>query len=440
VGKGKMGVRFLGAIREAFEESNLPYRVDVLDWFALTPEFQAIIEQGYEVIYSPQKNGDNAWSHVRLGDVVRTNASLYSEKESWQSVKYLDTGSISENKIEQIQTIDLKKEKLPSRAKRKVNKNDIVYSTVRPIQRHYGILKNIPENFLVSTGFTTISATEKTDSAFIYYYLTQKEIVEYLQTLAEQTVSTYPSIKSSDIENLQVNLPPLPTQRAIAATLSCLDDKIDLNNRINANLEAQAQAIFKSWFVDFEPFKDGEFVDSELGKIPKGWRVGKLSDLVNIKYGKAHQSLNAGEFPVYGSGGLMRYAEKYLYDKESVLIPRKGTLNNSMYITEPFWTVDTMFFTEMKIQNISTYIYQFIKRKDLASMNAGTAVPSMTTEILNALNILIPPHNVLQKFSDIVSTLYDKQKANQKKSRTLAAIRDTLLPKLMSGELEVEND
>jgi type I restriction enzyme S subunit len=230
---------------------------------------------------------DSKWQKVRLGDVIRTNASLYSEKENWQSVKYLDTGSISENKIEQIQTIDLNKEKLPSRAKRKVNKNDIVYSTARPIQRHYGMLKSIPENFLGSTGFVTISATEKTDSAFIYYYLTQKEIVEYLQTLAEQTVSTYSSIKPSDIENLQVNLPPLPTQRAIAATLSCLDDKIELNNRINANLEAQSQAIFKSWFVDFELFKNGEFVDSELGRIPKGWQVGKLSDLATIIMGQS---------------------------------------------------------------------------------------------------------------------------------------------------------
>ncbi|MDR0630571.1 MAG: restriction endonuclease subunit S, partial [Holosporales bacterium] len=252
--------------------------------------------------------------------------------------------------------------------------------------------------------------------------------------------SVQANISATSIGNFSFRLPPFPTQRAIAATLSCLDGKIELNRRINANLEAQAQAIFKSWFVDFEPFKDGKFVDSELGRIPKGWRVGVLSDFVNIKYGKAHQSLNDGDFPVYGSGGLMRYVEKPLYDKESVLIPRKGTLNNVMYITKPFWAVDTMFYTEMKKPNVSIYIYQFIKQKDLVSMNAGTAVPSMTTKILNALNIIIPPDSVIKDFYDCSTTLYNEQKVNYNQSCTLAAIRDTLLPKLMIGEIEVKEE
>jgi type I restriction enzyme S subunit len=107
-----------------------------------------------------------------------------------------------------------------------------------------------------------------------------------------------------------------------------------------------------------------------------------------------------------------------------------------MYITEPFWTVDTMFYTEMKKPNISTYIYQFVKQKDLVSMNTGTAVPSMTIEILNALNIIIPPDGILKEFYDVSMSLYNKQKMNHEESRTLAASRDTLLPRLMSGELE----
>jgi type I restriction enzyme S subunit len=259
-----------------------------------------------------------------------------------------------------------------------------------------------------------------------------------LQVLAETRSGTFPQITFSEIRNIEIPLPPLPIQRTIAATLSCLDDKIELNNRINANLEAQAQAIFKSWFVDFEPFHGGEFVDTELGKIPKGWRVGTFSDLVNVKYGKAHQSLKDGIFPVYGSGGLMRYVEKYLYNKESVLIPRKGTLNNVMYIKEPFWTVDTMFYTEMKQPHIASFVYQFIKQKDLASMNAGTAVPSMTTEILNSLLVVIPPDNILSNYDEIACVLYNQVIMNVKQSRTLATIRDALLPRMMSGEIEVQ--
>jgi type I restriction enzyme S subunit len=270
---------------------------------------------------------------------------------------------------------------------------------------------------------------------FLYYLLSEDKFFDYATLTSKGT--KMPRGDKGAIMNYMIPDIPFPTQQAIAATLSCLDDKIALNSRINHNLGQTAQAIFKSWFVDFEPFKDGKFVDSELGRIPEGWKVGVLCDFVNIKYGKAHQSLNDGKYPVYGSGGLMRYVEKPLYDKDSVLIPRKGTLNNVMYITEPFWTVDTMFYTEMKRAHISTYVYQFVKQKDLVSMNAGTAVPSMTTEILNALNILIPPNNVIKNFYDVTVALYNKQKMNGGQSRTLVAIRDALLPKLMSGELSV---
>jgi type I restriction enzyme S subunit len=282
-----------------------------------------------------------------------------------------------------------------------------------------------------------INDNKKYDYNFLYYIVSQYEI-QYLLATSAQGSANQANISPDQIKNLLIPLPPLPTQRAIAATLSCLDDKIALNNCINANLEAQAQAIFKSWFVDFEPFKNGKFVDSELGQIPKEWKMSLFSDLVNVKYGKAHQSLGDGIFPVYGSGGLMRYAEKYLYNKESVLIPRKGTLDNVMYVKEPFWTVDTMFYTEMKRPRISSFVYQFIKQKNLSSMNAGTAVPSMTTEILNALLTIVPPDGILCDYDKIASILYDQMRLNANQSHILAAIRDTLLPKLMGGEIEVE--
>lgn len=237
------------------------------------------------------------------------------------------------------------------------------------------------------------------------------------------------NISTNTIADTIINLPPLATQQKIATILSSLDDKIELNNKINDNLEQQAQAIFKSWFVDFEPFG---------GKMPEGWRVGKLSDLITVKYGKDHKKLNDGNYSVYGSGGIMRYVEKFLYDKESVLIPRKGTLNNVFYINEPFWSVDTMFYTEMKKENIAKYVYFFVKGKDLNSMNAGSAVPSMTTEILNAIEVVIPSDEYLEKFENIVSPMFKQIKQCIIENEDLASIRDTLLPKLMNGEIEVD--
>lgn len=177
------------------------------------------------------------WQATRLGDICKTNQSTYSPKENWQFVNYLDTGSITMNKINQIQEINTCKDKLPSRARRKVQINSIIYSTVRPNQNHYGIIKEQPDNFLVSTGFTVIDVdSDKAIPDYVYYILTKKEITEQLQAIAEQSVSAYPSIKSSDLENLELILPDISTQKKIVSILDSIDKKINSNNAINNNL------------------------------------------------------------------------------------------------------------------------------------------------------------------------------------------------------------
>lgn len=184
---------------------------------------------------------------------------------------------------------------------------------------------------------------------YIKYYCQSQLYKDWVNSF--NTGSTRGNINAQTFANMEIPVPQRDQQDLLVQMLSVLDHKIDLNNKINANLQQQAQAIFKSWFVDFEPFQDGEFVESELGPIPKGWRVGTFSELVAVKYGKDHKKLTDGPYPVYGSGGIMRYVERPIYTKESVLIPRKGTLNNVIYLNEPFWSVDTMFYTEMKMES-----------------------------------------------------------------------------------------
>lgn len=181
-----------------------------------------------------------AWRKIRLGDVCKTNMDSYSPKEEWNFVNYLDTGNITDNKIDSIQYIDVKNEKLPSRARRKVKKDSIIYSTVRPNQRHFGIVKSQPENFLVSTGFAVIDTDAQVlDADFLYYLLTQATLVEALHAIAEQSTSAYPSIKPSDIENLEIEIPDLATQKKIADVLGSLDRKITQNTEVkNKNLAA----------------------------------------------------------------------------------------------------------------------------------------------------------------------------------------------------------
>lgn len=277
-----------------------------------------------------------------------------------------------------------------------------------------------------SADVLVFKAKENVSKEYLYYVLADDEFFKYSMTTSKGT--KMPRGDKTSIMNYPVKLPPLSTQQKIAAILSSLDDKIELNNKINTNLEHQAQALFKNWFVDFEPFG---------GKMPEGWKVGKLSDLITVKYGKDHKKLDDGKYPVYGSGGIMRYVDNFLYDKESVLIPRKGTLNNVFYINEPFWSVDTMFYTEMKKENIAKYVYFFVKGKDLNAMNAGSAVPSMTTEILNAVEVIIPSDEYLERFETIVSPMFKQIKQCIIENKKLVSLRDTLLPKLMNGEINI---
>ena len=255
-------------------------------------------------------------------------------------------------------------------------------------------------------------------SEFVYYLL--KQTVSNLKQISHGGV--FDTITRDTFKEIKINLPPLPEQKAIASVLSSLDDKIDLLHRQNKTLEQVAETLFRQWFVV---------------EASEEWELGVLSDLVNVRYGKDHKKLSEGHIPVLGSGGIMRYADKALYEKESVLIPRKGSLNNVTYIDEPFWTVDTMFYTEMKKRNIAKYIYHFVKDLDLASMNVGSAVPSMTTEVLNNIPIKIPTDVFFQNYEETISPMYLKMNSNNNQIRTLEKLRDTLLPKLMSGEVRV---
>jgi len=213
-------------------------------------------------------------------------------------------------------------------------------------------------------------------------------------------------------------------RHSVAVPFVKLSPLVRVIQTVNDNLQQQAQAIYSSMFID---------------NPDPAWLHGHLSDLITVKYGKDHKKLADGIYPVYGSGGIMRYVERPLYNKESVLIPRKGTLNNVMYVNQPFWSVDTMFYTEMKLPNVAKFVYHFVKAKDLASMNAGSAVPSMTTDILNAMEVVIPSASALEEFESLVAPMYEAMEANDVQSKALSQIRDTLLPKLMSGEIDVSD-
>ena len=278
-------------------------------------------------------------------------------------------------------------------------KHSVLFTSRAPI----GYVAIADGEVCTNQGFKSVVPNKNTDYLFLYYLLRYNK--DKIEGLGSGT--TFKEVSGSTMRGIKVRVPTtLSVQKAIGRFLDSIDCKIEQNRKINKNLLEQAQAIYSDMFItNANPL----------------WPTGHLSDLITVRYGKDHKKLADGVYPVYGSGGIMRYAERPLYDKESVLIPRKGTLNNVVYVNEPFWSVDTMFFTEMKLPNVAKFVFHFVKSKDLASLNAGSAVPSMTTDILNAMELSIPDADSLTKFETIVAPMYRAIQQNTQESGKLAA-------------------
>jgi len=389
----------------------------------------------------------------KLGEIADFNVKAISKSDSLQEIIYLDTSSITENVISD--TIIINIEDAPSRAQRRVKNNTIIYSTVRPRLKHYGILNNPQTNFIVSTGFVTIDLKEQykqiIDPRYLYLLLTQSTITEYIGNIADTAVSAYPSINPADISSLSFNFPSFDLQKSVADIWENYDKKIVLNRQINQNLEAMAKQLYDYWFVQFDfPNEEGKPYKSSGGKmvwneklkreIPEGWDNCTLEYFLTIKNGRDHKHLAEGLYPVYGSGGEMRRVKESLYRGESVLMPRKGTLNNIMYIDEAFWTVDTMFYSEMKIPHCAKYIFFAIKDIDFTRWDSGTGVPSMTASTLYNLTMIKPNKDLLKRFDKTITPIFYKMKQIKVECEELIKQRNELLPLLMNDQVSVNSD
>ena len=263
-----------------------------------------------------------------------------------------------------------------------------------------------------------------------YWFLLAGKTGELDQYFTGATIKHMPGQK---LKEVVIDKPPLEIQHRIADILSAYDDLIENNQKQIKLLEEAAQRLYKEWFVDlrFPGHENTKIVDG----VPEGWSRGLLKELISVNYGKDHKKApDDGNIPIYGSGGLMRKCNKSLFSGEAVLIPRKGSLNNIMYVDETFWTVDTMFYATMKQPHTAVFVYFFVKAFDMYSMNIGAAVPSMTTKILDAMDVVIPDKETLEKFDKYAKVYFNKIKTLQGQNERLKTARDLLLPKLMSGE------
>lgn len=388
------------------------------------------------------------WNCARIKELAKINTETVKKSDKLGVIRYVDIASVNNRQIEQVQILDF--EKAPSRARRKVRNGDILISTVRPNLKHFTILKDPPNNMLVSTGFAVISA-EKIDPYFLYYFLTSDRYTEFLSNIAENQTSAYPAFNPSVIEETEIYFPERNEQEKISRILSVLDEKIELNNRINKNLEEMAQTIFKRWFVDFEfpnengePYKasGGEFVESELGMIPKGWRVGNLGEIISITSGKRPKNRSANEsddynVPLVGASSVMGYVKDALFTEPILVIGRVGTHGVVQRYNGKCWPSDNTLVIRSKFHE---FVYQFLKTLDYKALNRGSTQPLITQTDVKNSRLIIPLEETLMKFEEIVSPFFRMIERNITQARSLKLIRDTLLPKLMSGEIRVPLD
>ena len=286
------------------------------------------------------------------------------------------------------------------------------------------------------------------DPKYLYYFL--KNL--HLDAMFSKGSSVVPSLDRKVVHSLIVSFhEDKISQKQIASILSNIDRKIELNRAINQNLEAMAKQLYDYWFVQFDfPDENGRPYKSSGGKmvwneklkreIPKGWNNCTLQEFLTIKNGRDHKHLATGSYPVYGSGGEMRRVNEYLFSGESVLMPRKGTLNNIMYVNESFWTVDTMFYSEMKIMHSAKYVFFAIKDIDFTKWNSGTGLPSMTASTLYNISMIKPSDDLLKRFNDVLIPVFYKIKQTKGECEKLIKQRDELLPLLMNGQVSVNSD
>jgi restriction endonuclease S subunit len=272
-------------------------------------------------------------------------------------------------------------------------------------------------------------------------------IQKYFENNASGSGQRY-TLSNETIFQIPILLPSLEVQKAIGNLLSNIDRKIELNRQINDNLEKMAKQLYDYWFVQFDfpnengrPYKSsgGAMVWNEKLKreIPKEWDNCTLEYYLIIKNGRDHKHLGNGIYPVYGSGGEIRKVDSFIYSGESILMPRKGSLNNIMYVNDAFWSVDTMFYSEMKQPHCAKYVFYSIKDIDFTRWDSGTGVPSMTSSTLYSILLVKPDADSLAKFDEIITPLFLMIKKNEMQIVELTKQRDDLLPLLMNGQASV---
>lgn len=373
----------------------------------------------------------NYWQEVKLGDICEYSRNRISISEV-NLCNYVSTENLLKERAGK--TIA---DSIPEQANLcEYNKGCTLISNIRPYFKKIWFANTRGG---CSNDVLVYKPNNGINDKWLYYLLSQDSFFNFVMSGTKGT--KMPRGDKSQIMKFPVALPPLDEQKKIAGVLSALDDKIELNNKINRNLEAQAQAIFKSWFIDFEPFKNGKFIDSELGKIPEGWDIGTIGDISIISTGKRpdKKSVNKSNetpIPIIGASSIMGYTNKVLYDEKILITGRVGTHGIIQKIDSPCWPSDNTLVLRSKNLN---FLHNCLLLINWKSMNRGSTQPLITQNDLKNIRIILPQDGIIQNYEQLVHYFDIKFHNNNKEIYSLSQIRDLLLPKLMSGEVNISD-
>ncbi|MHB8091907.1 MAG: restriction endonuclease subunit S [Syntrophales bacterium] len=454
VGPGKLHWKTLARLKAALEESSLPYRVDVLDWRAISPEFQKVIEQGYEVIQKPELGmSSKGWETTFLGDIAEIIMGQSPAGETCNEIGNgipllngpTEFGNSHPNPVQY--TIDSKKFSEPG---------DLLFC-VRGSTT--GKMNWADRQYAIGRGLAALRHKKGKD-----YQAFLRGIIDYYLPvlLAEATGSTFPNVSGQQLSQLSIGVPPLPAQRRIAGILSALDEKIELNRQTNATLEAIAQAIFKEWFVDFNfPGATGEMVESELGMIPRGWRMGTLGEIVEVKGGTTPSTKEEkfwnGEYHWATPKDLSNLSSPILLTTErkitaegvkqigSGILPAGTLLLSSrapigyLAISDIPVSINQGFIAINAKATSNLFVLHWLKKnmETVISRANGSTFLEITKTNFREIEFVIPDAQIAQMFDKVIAPIFEQIKVNEQESITLATLRDALLPKLMNGEIPV---
>ena len=353
-------------------------------------------------------------------------------------VTLINTSDVLEGKVlnhERVLNSNLK-----GQFKKVFQKDDILYSEIRPQNKRFAYVDFIPTDYIASTKLMVIRAhVDKVMPKYLYYFLKSDTTITELQMLAETRSGTFPQITFTELANLTIPVPPIPIQAIIVETLGCIEKKIDYNKQVNDNLRQQAQALYKQCF----PYR----VDDDL---PAGWRIGTVGEIIEIHdskpiplSGAERAKMEKKTYPYYGAAALMDYVDDYIFDGKYLLLGEDGTVVDDagypilQYVWGKFWVNNHAHILTGKLGFNVESLYMLFKQTPVKAIVTGAVQPKISQANLRSIQVVIPPQKLLTDYNNQISPLFALLRTNEEANQSLATLRDTLLPKLMSGEIDV---